>query len=154
MNIAPLIAIYFLACGVYIIYRNWQVEQWPFTEGELVKCQVGTVNKALEDFEVIDFVWDFNIAARVEFLYEVNDEKYSGDRLSFSVLAGSQAVGPHIRKQFENIEVLPNGNVKVFYSSSNPKKSTLLKPSIFNWSIGFACFPIAILFLLIKPIVI
>lgn len=154
MNITPFIAFYFFACGAYIIYRNWRVNQWPFTEGELVKCQIGTTTKALEDFKTIDFVWDFGIAARVEFVYEVNGVEYSGDRLSFSVIHGSAAVGPYLRKQFENIEVLPSGNVKVYYSSSNPKKSTLLKPSIFNWSFGFVCFVIAIFFLGINPIVI
>lgn len=154
MNIAPYIAFYFFACAVYIIYRNWQVKQWPFTEGDLIECRVGTITKSLEDFKTIDFARGFNIAARVEFLYEIDGKKYSGNRLSFTTIFGSVAAGPFIRKQIKNIEMLSNNKVKVYYSPSNPKKSTLLKPNTFSWLFGFSLFPLAVLFLFVKPILI
>ena len=111
-------AIYLVLITAFAFIQFWRINRWPYVVGKLLKADV-------------EYTARWSAWVHVTYEYEVDGEKYVGNRLSPLIVHGQ--VGPIIKKQLAKIQYISNDQVKVFYNGKKPVKSYLVKGTGLNF---------------------
>lgn len=115
------VAAYFALMGLISLTYQVRILSWPMISGTLVRSDLskwGATNRAHEqDYE-----------AEVTYHYRVDGKHYEGKRLSPWQMLVSANMRFLLRWQMAGITRLTQEEVAVFYNSSAPQKSYLIKP--------------------------
>lgn len=118
MSTGEMVAWGFLAYSLlviaYMVIYARKIKKWPFVVGTLLKAEV-------ELFHTIERGSAYGL---VEYEYEVDGERFVGNRLSPLVFQGQ--VRKLINKQLRKIHYVSGNQVRVFYNDKDPRKSFLV----------------------------
>lgn len=118
------VAIYAFVLLFYSIIFQIRVNSWPSTTGNIENIGIryfGGKEWAKTNQEYV---------ATSLYTYTVEGIKYHGRRISPWAIVASHNMLFILKHQLKNVQHTGDGNVKVFYSPRNPKKSYLIKPGV------------------------
>ena len=111
--------LYLIGVSVYIAFYTRGVMKWPYVIGELKTAGTGPLGEPGQ------------VAARIEYVYEIEGIEYAGRRLSMWTASGH--VKKTIAKQLAKIEYVGKNRVKVYYNPRKPAKSYLVRESFLDF---------------------
>ncbi|MBB2494914.1 DUF3592 domain-containing protein [Aquipseudomonas ullengensis] len=120
-SLALLAAIYVSAVMLSSAIYLRLIWHWPSTTGQLIRQEVAT-------FGGKEYVQSQqNYLAKVEYTYEVDGQRYTGNRLSpWKVMASANA-RIVLQAQMQGIDIDSAGGVTVYYNPRKPTKSYLIR---------------------------
>lgn len=124
-SIFLLVSWYFLLTASWSFLYCLRIRSWPSVTGVLK-------GKSLFSGYPDNVVSDQNYVAKVDYSYEVNGERYDGNRLSPFQMMVSHNARALLKLQMRGIEHCGPDQVRVFYNPRRPGKSFLIKPSPFG----------------------
>ena len=115
------VAAYFALMGLISLIFQLRILSWPMINGTLVRSD-------LSRWGATNFADEQDYEAEVKYHYRVNGKQYEGKRLSPWYVLVSANMRFLLRWQLARITRLTPDEVPVFYNSSAPEKSYLIKP--------------------------
>lgn len=117
--IAFLVAAFSVLATFYSFYFQYRIWNWPFVWGELNRSEVKSGGGSSPS--------DRNLLADVEYTYQVDEQTYTGTRLSAMAISSNSA--GLIKHQMSGSEKDGEGKVKVYYDPARPHKAFLIRGS-------------------------
>ena len=116
------VSAYALLTLTYSTFYQLKVRSWPSVRGVMLKA-------GIEKFGVPDMIKsDQNYVASSLYEYTIDGKTYQGTRVSSWIMVVSYNLRFLLNKQMSYIKKNNDGSVTVFFNSTNPKKSYLVKP--------------------------
>lgn len=113
-----LIGLLFLVIGGFQLRQGMKTNGWPATAGTMIASEV-------DDDPTMDHDYTIN----VRYTYEVNGQKFEGDRLRY----GNKSYRSWASAKDEQLLFLPGREVQVYYDPTTPHQSVLIKGIGFSW---------------------
>ena len=115
-------SVYALLTLTYSAFYQLKARSWPNVRGVLLKA-------GIEKFGATDMVKsDQDFVASALYEYTVDGTVYQGTRVSSWIIVVSYNLRFLLKKQMSYIKKNNDGSVTIFFNSTNPKKSYLIKP--------------------------
>ncbi|MBF0160136.1 MAG: DUF3592 domain-containing protein [Magnetococcales bacterium] len=127
------IGVALLVIGFYPFVRSVTTDHWPFADGVVVVSQVHPAG---------DTGLGFHLAyrAHIEYLYQVNDQKYRGRRIEFGL--GSQYFMAHDFASRISDRYPVNKTMRVYYNPEQPAEAILERAPSMGASVVWVAFGI------------
>jgi hypothetical protein len=124
-----LIGLLFLVIGAFQLRQGLKTNDWPVTAGRIIESKIVEEKVSGSSGRRRTHSFDRKYTVNVRYSYEVNGQKFEGDRLRY----GNESHDSRASANDEQLLYPPGKEVQVYYDPKTPHQSALIKGIGLSW---------------------